>query len=370
VYGGSMTTDGSALNTRTGKDERLAQLHHMVGSETKAVKQITAGDIVAITKLKDTGLSDTLSDSSRPVAVVPPTAPSPMISYVLRPKTRADEDKLRGALQKIRSEDPVLEQTFDPTTKEVVLAGMGANHIALSMEKMSRKYGANVDLGTPTIPYRETIAGNADVRYRHKKQTGGAGQFGEVAIKIGPNKGEGFVFEDKTVGGVIPNTLIPSVEKGVRAQLSAGILAGFPTIDVKVTLYDGKSHPVDSKDIAFQIAGRQAIKQAVMKARPILLEPVYDVEVTVPEAMVGDIMGDMNTRRARIKSMDSKGRNNIVKATVPLAEMLTYPPALKSMTGGQGVYIMNFASYEPVPHAMQDDLVAKVSRVSGGDDDD
>jgi len=246
---------------------------------------------------------------------------------------------------------------------------MGQQHVALTCDRMARKYNVRVDLGMPTIPYRETIQGTADVRYRHKKQSGGAGQFGEVAIKIEPNTpGAGFEFVDKVVGGVIPNTLIPSVEKGVRKKLTEGILAGFPVVDIKVTLYDGKTHPVDSKDIAFQIAGRQAVKQGVMQARPVLLEPIYELEVVAPEDSVGDIMGDLNSRRGRIQNMDTKGRNSIIKALVPLAEVLTYAPDLKSMTGGKGSYTMRLSGYEAVPSSMLQKTIADVKRLREEED--
>ena len=370
-FSGSGGTDLQPTNSRSQREERFGTLFHLVGKKTTSVDRVTTGDIFAVAKLKHTRTTDTLCGNKEGLEVEWHPTPKPMISYVLKPKTRADEDKIRGALEKVLAEDPGLTQTFDDVTKEIVLSGRGANHISMTVAKMERRYGINLELGTPTIPYRETISGTADVRYRHKKQTGGAGQFGEVAIRVRQNeRGRGFEFVDKTVGGVIPNSLIPSVEKGVVAQLDKGILAGFPCLDVYVELYDGKSHPVDSKDIAFQIAGRQAIKQAVEKARPVLLEPIYYVEVTAPEAHVGDIMGDMNQRRARIQSMDSKGRNSIVKATVPLAEMLNYAPALKSMTQGKGTYTMEFQSYDPVPHSMQEKLVAEVSRIRSGDDDD
>ncbi len=368
VLRGAATSDSHPENMQTATTERFGTLFHLVGKKNVSVDKVVAGDIFAVPKLKATHIGETLSEGEAVVAVWH-DPPAPMISYVLKPLTRADEDKVRGALDKIMAEDKGLVQTFDEVTKEIVLSGRGANHISIACQKMKRKYGVSVELGTPTIPYRETIAGHADVRYRHKKQTGGAGQFGEVAIRVKPNKGEGFVFENKTVGGVIPSSLIPSVEKGVRMQLEKGILAGFPTIDVAVELYDGKSHPVDSKDIAFQIAGRQSVKQAVMKAKPILLEPIYDVEVVAPEDNVGDIMGDMNTRRARIQSMEGRGRNSVVKAYVPLAEMLNYAPSLKSMTQGKGTYSMAFSSYEPVPHSMQDKLVEEISRIKAGDDE-
>lgn len=368
VLRGTATTDSHPTNARGEAVERFGALLHLIGKKNTPVDRVVAGDLVAIPKLKTVETGDTLYEKS-PVAAVWQAPPQPMISYVIKPLSRNDEDKVRGALDKILAEDKGLIQTFDQVTKEIVLSGRGANHITVTCNKMQRKYGVNVELGTPTIPYRETIAGNADVRYRHKKQTGGAGQFGEVSIRVFPNKGLGFEFVDVTVGGVIPHSLIPSVEKGVRSQLEHGILAGFPVVDVKCELYDGKSHPVDSKDIAFQIAGRHAIRDAVMAARPILLEPVYQAEVIVPDDVVGDIMGDLNTRRAKIQSMDSRGRNSVVKALVPLAEMLNYAPSLKSITGGKGSYTMQLSSYEPVPAGMQDKLVEQVNRIIHAEDD-
>lgn len=367
---GSAGADTVGRNARDHKDERLGTYFHLQGKKTVGVSRVTAGDIFAIAKLKHTFTGDTLTDVKEQVQAEFRSPPEPMISLVIRPKTRADEDKARGALDKLLAEDKGLIQTFDDVTKEIVLSGRGQNHIHVACQKMKRKYGVEVTFGTPTIAYRETISGNADVRYRHRKQTGGAGQFGEVAIRISPNeRGAGFMFENKTVGGVIPSSLIPAVEKGVVWMMDKGVLAGFPMVDIKVQLYDGKSHPVDSKDIAFQIAGRQAIKQAVPKARPILLEPIYDVDVTVPEANVGDIMGDLNQRRARVSGMEARGRNTLIRATAPLAEMQTYAPALKSITGGKGTYHMEFKSYDPVPYAMQDKIVEEVSRVTHHDDD-
>ncbi len=370
AFRGTAGSETHPTNTRDGKDERLGTYFHLIGKKHVAVDKVSAGDIFAIAKMKHTLTGDTLAETKDDLAVRWRNPPAPMISYVIKPLTRADEDKSRAALDRLLAEDKGLIQSFDDVTKEIVLSGRGANHITISVQKMRRKYGVNVELGTPTIPYRETLAGKADVRYRHKKQTGGAGQFGEVAIRVTANeRGGGFLFENKTVGGVIPSSLIPSVEKGVRAQLEKGILAGFPVVDVLVQLYDGKSHPVDSKDIAFQIAGRQAIKQAVLQAKPILLEPIYDVEVVAPEENVGDIMGDMNTRRARIQTMEGRGRNSVVKAYVPLAEVQNYAPALKSMTGGKGMYTMHFHTYDPVPYSMQDKIVADVSRIRAGEDD-
>ena len=366
---GTLTGSSSLCNAATGKAERSGSLMHLVGKEHVAVNEVKSGDLFALAKLKHIATGDTLCDDKNKV-VLPYLPPPPgMISYTIKPKTRGDVDKLKGGLSRLLSEDPALRQSFDDVTKELVLSGMGASHVQISVEKLKRKFSVGVELGTPAIPYRETIQGNADVRYRHRKQTGGAGQFGEVSIRVMPaERGAGYVFVDRIKGGVIPNALIPSVEKGVGDQLKKGVLAGFPCVDVKVELYDGKYHPVDSKDIAFQIAGRQAIKEAIMKCRPSLLEPVYKVDVVVPADMVGDVMGDMNSRRGRVLTMDSRGRNAVVKAMVPLAEMLNYAPDLRSMSGGKGSYSMEFEVYEPVPSHMQDKVVQEVRRNREEDD--
>jgi len=363
VFSGTMSGSVSVCNAATGKNERAGSIFHLIGKEHITVDEVKAGDIFALAKLKHVVTGDTLCDDKKKI-VLPYIPPPPgMISYTIKPKTRGDVDKLKGGLARLLSEDPALRQSFDDVTKELVLSGMGASHVQISIDKLQRKFSVGVNLGTPAIPYRETIQGNADVRYRHKKQTGGAGQFGEVSIRVMPaERGSGYVFVDKIKGGVIPNALIPSVEKGVGDQLKKGVLAGFPCVDVKVELYDGKYHPVDSKDIAFQIAGRQAIKDAIMKCRPSLLEPIYKVDVVVPSEMVGDVMGDMNSRRGRVLNMDSRGRNSVVRALVPLAEMLNYAPDLRSMSGGKGSYSMEFEVYEPVPAHLQDKVVQEVSR--------
>ena len=369
VLSGTADNTTHPKNGRTGKDERFGHLFFMTGKEHTNAGKVVPGDIFGVAKLKDTKTGDTLSTWPGGLTITAHEPAPPMISFVVKPRSRGDEDKVKVALQKALLEDPGLHQGYDEVTKEIVLSGMGQQHVALTCDRMARKYNVRVDLGMPTIPYRETIQGTADVRYRHKKQSGGAGQFGEVAIKIEPNTpGAGFEFVDKVVGGVIPNTLIPSVEKGVRKKLTEGILAGFPVVDIKVTLYDGKTHPVDSKDIAFQIAGRQAVKQGVMQARPVLLEPIYELEVVAPEDSVGDIMGDLNSRRGRIQNMDTKGRNSIIKALVPLAEVLTYAPDLKSMTGGKGSYTMRLSGYEAVPASMLQKTIADVKRLREEED--
>lgn len=364
VMSGSADNTTQAHNPRTDKPERLNHLFYLVGKEHLPVDKVVPGDIVGVAKLRDTLTGDTLCDPARKV-VLPYVSPPPsMIAYTIKPKSRGDVDKLKNGLTRLLSEDPALRQEYDEVTKELVLSGMGASHVQLSVEKLQRKFGVSVELGTPSIPYRETITGQADVRYRHKKQTGGAGQFGEVAIRVRPGeRGTGLQFRNHITGGVIPTALIPSVEKGVADRLKQGVLAGFPCQDIVVELYDGKYHPVDSKDIAFQIAGRQAIKEAVMQARPVLLEPIYAVDVVVPNDVVGDIMGDLNSRRGRVLNMETRGRNAVVKALVPLAELLNYAPDLRSMTGGKGSYTMAYHSYEQVPSHMQDKLVNEIQRL-------
>lgn len=358
LLSGTVQEDTHVINARTGEAERLGAIFHMAGSKHIPIQTAVPGDLFAVSKLRDTHTGDTLCDAKAPVVIPYLAPPPPMIAYTVKPESRNDVDKLRAGLNKLLAEDTGLQISQDSVSKEMVLSGMGASHVQISVEKLQRKFGVNVELGTPAIPYRETITGTADVRYRHKKQTGGAGQFGEVAIRLRPGqRGTGFVFNNRIVGGVIPGSLIPSVDKGIRDQLEKGILAGFQAVDVEVDLYDGKYHPVDSKDIAFQIAGRHAIKEAWGQAKPVLLEPIYRVEVVVPEDHVGDIMGDMNTRRGRILNMDSRGRSSVVKALVPLAEMQSYAPDLRSMTGGKGFYTMSFETYERVPSTMQDKLV-------------
>ena len=369
LLSGSLKTGDAPQNSRVDKDDRFGHLYHLVGKETHTIDKAVVGDIFAVPKLKVTHTGDTVTIGP-PVAVNWHAAPAPMIAYVVKPKTRADEQKVRDALDKILLEDAGLRQGFDPVTKEITLSGMGVNHVTMACSRMARKYGVHVDLGTPTIPYKETFKGKADVRYRHKKQTGGAGQFGEVAIKLEPGEpGSGFEFINEIKGGVIPNPLIPSVEKGILGMMDGGILAGFPVVDFKVRLYDGKYHPVDSKDIAFQIAGRQAMKEAGKQAGMVLLEPIQEVEVVAPETHTGDIMGDMNQRRARIGNMETRGRNSVIHALVPLSEMLNYAPSLKSITGGTGSYSMKFHAYQPVPAHAQDKLVKEVSRLRRDDDD-
>jgi elongation factor G len=287
----------------------------------------------------------------------------PAISFALQPKAKGDEDKISNALARLAEEDPTLRYHYDPETKQLLISGVGQLHIEVTLERMKRKFNAEVVLLPPRIPYKETVKGRAQVQGRHKKQTGGRGQFGDCWIEIEPlPRGSGLEFVDKIFGGSIPRNFIPSVEKGVRARLDRGVVAGYQVVDVRVTLYDGSYHSVDSSDIAFQLAGQIAAEKAVLEARPCLLEPVMDVEVTAPSGIAGDVIGDLNSRRGRIAGMEPGDESTVVRAQVPMAEMLNYEPHLRSMSGGRGSYSMEFSHYEELPGMLADKIVAEAKK--------
>jgi elongation factor G len=363
VLSGVFEPDGTVYNPNRDIDERYGSIFFLNGKATVTAGKVAAGDLVAIAKLKETVTGDTLCDKKFLVMYEPMPKPQPLINFAVRPKSKADQDKVVSSLRKLMEEDSTLQMERHQQTNELILSGMGEKHIETVCRRLERKFKVAVTLSLPTVPYLETIKGKADVRYRHKKQTGGAGQFGEVAIKVEPNKrGAGFEFIDNIVGGVIPGNFIPSVEKGVRTKLEEGILAAFPVVDVKVSLYDGKYHPVDSKDIAFQMAGIMAMKESLEQANPVLLEPIMIIEVTVPDADMGNIVGDLNSRRGRILGMEPKGNYQVVKATVPQAEILRYAPDLDSMTSGRGDFTTRFDHYEEVPAMFQDKVIAEAKR--------
>ncbi|MCF7887438.1 MAG: elongation factor G, partial [Candidatus Omnitrophica bacterium] len=286
--------------------------------------------------------------------------PEPAYSSSVKPKTRKDEDKISTALDRLTSEDPTCRVSRDAQTKELILSGMGELHLKLTIERMQEHYGADVDLGTPKVPYLEAIAKEATVSYRYKKQTGGKGQFGEVSIKVEPlERGKKFEFVNKIVGGKIPRGYIPSVEKGIKNTMKKGFLAGYPITDIKVTLFDGSYHPVDSSDMAFQIAGSMALKNAFSEGGSILLEPIMNVEIVAPSDLTGQITGDINSKRGKVMGMEPKGKNEVVKAQVPLAEMFKYASDLRSLTGGRGSYSMSFSNYEVVPSRVTQGIVVK-----------
>jgi elongation factor G len=289
--------------------------------------------------------------------------PEPAISFALQPKAKGDEDKISNALARLAEEDPTLRYHYDPETKQLLISGVGQLHIEVTLERMKRKFNAEVILLPPRIPYKETVRSRAQVQGRHKKQTGGRGQFGDCWIEIEPlPRSSGFEFVDKIFGGSIPRNFIPSVEKGVRARLERGVVAGYQVVDVRVTLYDGSYHSVDSSDIAFQLAGSIAAEKAVLEARPSLLEPVMTVEVTAPSSLAGDVIGDLNSRRGKIAGMEPGDETSVVRAQVPMAEMLTYEPHLRSMSGGRGSYSMEFSHYEDLPGLLMDKVIAEARK--------
>jgi len=360
VWSGKISSNSEFFNFTKDDKERFGQLYALQGKQQVAVENISAGDIAAAAKLKITLSQDSLCVSQRPVNFSRPEFPAPVYSASVKPKTRHDEEKISSALSRLTSEDPTCSTSRDAQTKELIISGMGELHINVIIGRMRRKYQANVDLGTPKVPYLETIAKPADVSHRHKKQSGGRGQYGEVFIKVDPlARGKQFEFVDKIVGGSIPRNFIPSVEKGIRKSMTEGFLAGYPMADIRVTLYDGSYHDVDSSDIAFQIAAAMALKKAFEEAGTVLLEPIMNVEITVPEEFMGQITSDINSRRGRVLGMESKGKNDVVKAHIPLAEMFKYASDLRSVTGGRGAYSMSFSSYEIVPARVMQGVVEK-----------
>jgi elongation factor G len=349
VYSGTLSAGDTVLIANLGKTVKIPKLFRPQGKEQQEVNEAEAGTIVATAKVEDLHTGDTLVATKGQKSFVCAHYPLPMVSRAVTPKSRGDEAKISEGLRRLAEEDPTFQVTMNPQTKELVISGIGEQHINLMLNRLLRR-GVQVTTKLPKIAYRETITGKADIRYRHKKQTGGAGQFAECAIRIEPNpRGAGYEFIDKIFGGVISQPFRQSVDKGIQDNMIEGVLANYPVVDVKVELYDGKEHPVDSKDIAFQIAGREAIKEAVMKASPVLLEPIVKMEVVVPSKYMGDVTGDISGRRGRVIGMDSLGDLQVVKAEIPLAEIQQYSPFLKSVTGGEGSYSVEFLRYEVLP---------------------
>lgn len=360
VYRGTLHANNGTLNARTGKDERCAHLYIPHGKEQEAVQQIGPGDIGITTKLSDTLTNDTLCSPEQPVQLPPISFPQPSFTAVVKPHGRSDLDKLGNALHRMLEEDPTLHTTRDDLTGETLLSGLGESHLAIIAERMKRKFDTNVDMTLPRVPYRETIRGSTEASYRHKKQSGGAGQFADVTLRVeplppDPSRTDPLEFVNATVGGVISRGFMPAIEKGVREAMAEGVLVGSPVIDVRVSVIDGKEHPVDSKEIAFKIAGAQAFKQAVQQASPVIQEPIYQLAITVPDEYAGDVMSDISTRRGRVLGMlPADAGFTTVTAQVPLAECQRYDTDLRSMTHGRGSFSMVFEAYEDVPtHLMQ-----------------
>ena len=358
IFSGTISSDGRNLNANSGADERFNSLFVMRGKEQMPVKELHAGDIGVVAKLTNTKTGDTFVDTDTSICVATPDFPAPLYMLAVTPRAQADSAKMGPTLSNLCDADPTLRWRQDGDTRQTVLEGMGQIHLEVTL-KRAEALGVNVDTDVPKVPYRETITGNAESSYTHKKQTGGAGQYGRVDLTVEPTT-EGFEFKSRVFGGAISQQFVSSAEKGIRAVLPDGVIAGFPVEHVMVNVVDGKEHPVDSKDIAFQIAGREAFRAAFRKAKPVLLEPIMDVKITVPESMMGDIMSDLNTRRGRVQGMDSVGFRSVVTAEVPLAEMLRYGNDLRSMSGGRGIYTMDFNRYDRVPSYVQDEIIAEV----------
>lgn len=366
VVSGKLGRDGTFYNPNKDSKERFTQLLSITGKEQKAVTEAGPGAIAAVAKLKETATGDTLCDSSDKIQYACAEPLPSLISFAMTAKSKGDEDKIFISLTKLLEEDPSLKLERVVETKEILLSGLGQIHIETVLEKLKRKFGVEAQLNTPKVPYRETIKGTARVQGKHKKQTGGHGQFGDCWIQIESlPRGKGFEFVNAIVGGVIPKQYIPAVEKGIVESCQKGILAGFPTVDFKVTLDDGSFHQVDSSEMAFKIAGSLAFKKAVEGANPTLLEPIMKVQVITPEDFMGDIMGDLNGRRGKVLGMDNAGKNQVINAQVPMAEFLSYASDLRSMTGGRGIFTMEFSHYDEVPAQIAEKIIEEAKRSQG-----
>ncbi len=366
VMSGVLKNDATVQNFTRGSSERMQHIHAMQGKTATEVPCLHAGELGSISKLKDTLTGDTLGDKASPIHYPLPHLPEPSITFAVEPKTRGDEDRIGPAIHRILEEDPSLHFSRDPQTKEFLLAGSGQQHIEVVVAKLHNRYHVDLTLHPPKVPYRETIRGKADAEGKHKKQTGGHGQFGVCRVRLEPAaRGAGVEFVDDIFGGAIPKNWIPSVEKGIRASAERGFLAGFPVVDFRATLYDGKYHDVDSSDMAFKIAGSLAFKEAMKLAKPALLEPVMNVEVSAPEQYSGDIMGDLSSRRGRITGSEARGANVVIRAQAPFAEMVSYATGLTSMTQGRASYTMEFSHYDYVPSEIAEKVIAAARSARG-----
>lgn len=368
VASGTLKSDSTVHNLTKDTQERLGSLLVPQGKTQNPVPELKAGDLGAVAKLKETQTNDTLGDKAAEVTFAPTSFAEPLLSYAIEPKSRGDEDKISTALQRIREEDPTIQFTRDPQTKELLLSGQGQLHIEVTVAKMKRRFGVDVNLKLPRIAYRETITASTEAHGRHKKQTGGHGQFGDCKIRMEPlSRGSDFEFVDDIFGGSIPRQFIPAVEKGIQDARTRGYLAGYPVVDFRVTVFDGSFHPVDSNELSFKMAGALAFKDAMTRARPTILEPVMSVEVYAPSEYAGDLMGDLNSRRGRIAGMDSRGSTTVIRAQVPMAEMLTYEQHLTSATGARGSYHMEYSHYEEVPAHQQAKIIASAKAARAGE---
>jgi elongation factor G len=370
VYSGQASTEVQPYNSK-GTSERFGSIVLLQGKTQVTVPKVLAGDIAAVAKLKDTTTGDTLSDKTHPISYDAVKWIEPVISFAIEPKSRGDEEKISTAIHKLMDEDLGIRYAREPQTKEFLLSGQGQMHVELAVGRLKKRYGVEVLLHPPKVPYRETIKGKADVQGKHKKQSGGHGQYGDCKIKMEPlPRGGDFQFVNEIFGGAIPRNFIPAIEKGIQEARQKGVLAGFPTVDFRVVLYDGSYHDVDSSEMAFKIAGSLAFKKGIREAKPILLEPVMNVEVQGPEEFAGDLMGDLNSRRGRVQGMDVRGHATVIKAQVPLAEMLSYASDLTSKTGARGSYTMEFSHYDEVPSHLADKVIAHAKAGATGEEEE
>jgi elongation factor G len=363
VLSGQVSSDSVVYNSTRDERERIGQIFMLQGKTQTPVGTALVGDIVAVAKLKATATGDSLCDEKNPIILPAIEFPKPSISFAVEPKSKADEEKVSQGLARLMEEDPTLHVGRDPQTRELLVSGLGEQHLEVVVDRLRRKFGCDVEMKTPRVPYKETIRSSTKVQGRYKRQSGGRGQYGDCWLEIEPlPRGGGFEFVDKIVGGVIPRNYIPSVEKGVQEAMERGFLAGYPAVDIRVTVYDGSFHPVDSSDMAFKIAASMGFKKGVTQADPALLEPIMTMEIVVPEETMGDVIGDLNSRRGRVLGMDGTGNSKVIRAQVPMAEVLRYASNLRSMTGGRGTFTMEFSHYEEVPPHLAERIIAEAAR--------
>jgi elongation factor G len=363
VYGGMLASDSRVFNANKGQEERIGQIYVMRGKEQIPAASVKPGDIGAVAKLANTNTGDTLCDKGHPLVLQPPTYPHALMTVAVEPKTKADSAKLGPTLTRLVEEDPTLHWRQEPSTKQTILEGMGDSHLDVALRRAASKFGVEIVTSTPRVPYRETITREGAAQYRHKKQTGGAGQFAEVHMRISPNeRDKGYEFSWDVFGGAISGSFQTSIEKGIKSVLESGVLAGYPIVDVKCSVVDGKEHPVDSKPIAFEIAGREVFKLCFQDAGPVLLEPIMTIKIIIPERYSGDVMNDMNTKRGRVLGIDQQGARTIITASVPLAEVQKYAADLRSITQGRGIYSMELDHYEEVPTYIASSVIEKAKQ--------
>jgi elongation factor G len=363
VYSGLMESDSRVFNSKSGEMERIGQLYILRGKDQIPTERVRTGDIGAVAKLGNTSTGDTLCDKGHPIVLPPPVFPRPVFSVAVHPKTKSDLDKMSTTLARLVEEDPTLQVDREPSTNETILSGMGESHVDIAARRLFQKFGVNITTSVPKVPYRETIRRTASAQGRHKKQTGGRGQFGDVFIRFEPlPRGSGFEFVDEIRGGAVPSSYIPAVEKGLREIIEKGVMAGYPTTDFRAALYDGSFHTVDSSEIAFKLAAHLAFKKGIPDASPVLLEPIMNFTITIPEGFTGDVLGDLNSKRARVQGMDQRRGMAVITAQAPLAEMQRYATDLRSMTQGRGIHTMEFSHYEEVPTHVAQKIIEEAKR--------